>query len=118
ISDLHIKRPGELAYGKVDTAAALRRCVTELNRLEPRSQLVMMSGDLADTPNAEEYEHLKRLLAPLEIPFVAVPGNHDNRELMRAALPGAYAKQSGALNALHAVGPLDVVLLDSSVSGK
>ena len=87
ISDLHIKRPGELAYGQVDTAAALTRCVVALNRFRPRPQLVVISGDLADTPEAEEYEHLKRLLAPLEMPFVAVPGNHDNRELMRAALP-------------------------------
>src|SRR5690348_13688946 len=115
ISDLHIKPPGELAYGKVDTAAALRRCVTELNRLDPRPQLVVISGDLADTPNAQEYGHLKALLAPLEIPWVAVPGNHDNRALMRTALPAAYAQETGGLNSARAVGPLDIVLLDSSV---
>jgi 3',5'-cyclic AMP phosphodiesterase CpdA len=118
ISDLHIKRPGQLAYGHVDTAAALRQCVAELNRLNPRPQLVVISGDLADTPNAEEYAHVKALLAPLEIPFVSVPGNHDDRALMRAALPGAYAQPSGALNSVHAVGDIDAVLLDSSVPGK
>ena len=119
ISDLHIKRPCALAYGQVDTAAALTRCVAALNRFRPRPELVVISGDLADTPEAEEYEHLKRLLAPLEIDFAAVPGNHDSRELMRAALPeGGYAQPSGALNSLHAVGPLDLVLLDSSVAGK
>jgi len=31
---------------------------------------------------------------------------------------GSLTTQSGALNALHAVGPLDLVLLDSSVPGK
>jgi Icc protein len=119
ISDLHIKRPGALAYGKVDTAAALTRCVATLNTFRPRPELVVISGDLADTPVAEEYEHLKHLLAPLEIGFAAVPGNHDSREQMRAALPkGGYAQPSGALNSLHAVGPLDLVLLDSSVPGK
>ena len=79
ISDLHIKRPGALAYGRVDTAAALSRCVDELNRFSPRPDLVVISGDLADTPAKEEYDHLKTLLAPLEIPFVAIPGNHDDR---------------------------------------
>jgi 3',5'-cyclic AMP phosphodiesterase CpdA len=119
ISDLHIKRPGVLAYGQVDTAAALTRCVATLNAFRPRPELVVISGDLADTPVAEEYEHLNRLLAPLEIGFAAVPGNHDSRELMRAALPkGGYAQSSGALNSLHAIGPLDLVLLDSSVPGK
>ena len=119
ISDLHIKRPGVLAYGQVDTAAALTRCVATLNAFRPRPELVVISGDLADTPVAEEYEHLNRLLAPLEIGFAAVPGNHDSRELMRAALPkGGYAQSTGALNSLHPVGPLDLVLLDSSVPGK
>ena len=78
----------------------------------------MISGDLADTPVAEEYEHLKRLLAPLEIGFAAVPGNHDSRELMRTALSkspkGGYAQPGDALNSLHAVGSLDLILLDSS----
>jgi 3',5'-cyclic AMP phosphodiesterase CpdA len=119
ISDLHIKQPGALAYGHVDTAAALAQCVAALNRFRPRPELVVISGDLADTPAAEEYEHLKRLLAPLEIGFAAIPGNHDSRELMRAALPkGGYAEKSGALNSLRVVGPLDLVLLDSSVPGR
>jgi 3',5'-cyclic AMP phosphodiesterase CpdA len=118
ISDLHIKRPGELAYGQVDTAAALQRCVAELNRLNPRPQLVVISGDLADTPAAEEYDHLKSLLAPLEIPFVAVPGNHDDRRLMRAALSNGRYAHDGPLDSVHKAGAIDVVLLDSSVPKK
>jgi 3',5'-cyclic AMP phosphodiesterase CpdA len=118
ISDLHIKRPGELAYGHVDTAAALKRCVAELNRLNPRPQLVVISGDLADTPSAEEYEHLKSLLTPLEIPFVAIPGNHDDRQMMRAALPNGGYAHDGPLDSAHRAGELDLVLLDSSVPQK
>jgi 3',5'-cyclic AMP phosphodiesterase CpdA len=118
ISDLHIKPPGALAYGKVDTAAALTRCVAELNRLAPRPHLVVITGDLVDTPLQAEYDHLLPLLAPLQIPFAAIPGNHDDRTLMRAALPGQpYASSSGALNSAHQAGDLDIVLLDSSVPG-
>ncbi len=118
ISDLHIKQPGERAYRQVDTAAALTRCVKELNRLKPRPDLVVISGDLVDTPLPAEYDHLKTLLAPLEIAFAAIPGNHDSRELMRAALPGlGYAQPSGALNSLRKLGGIDIVLLDSTVPG-
>jgi len=118
MSDLHIKRPGALAYGKVDTAAALTACVNEINRFSPRPDLVVISGDLADTPAAEEYEHLKRLLAPLEIPVAAIPGNHDDRALMRTALPDlGYSQASGPLNSVRPVGDLDIVLIDSSVPG-
>ena len=118
ISDLHIKAPDTLAYGRVDTARALMRCVTTLNELSQRPDLVVISGDLADTPTPEEYAHLKRLLTPLKLPFVAIPGNHDSREMMRAAMPQAYASDSGPLNQCVEVGGLDLVLLDSNVPGK
>lgn len=116
ISDLHIKAPGELAYRRVDTGAALARCVDALNQFVPRPDLVVISGDLADTPTDQEYAHLKSLLAPLKIPYIAVPGNHDARDLFRAALPQQpYAKSVAALNLAVSVKDLDIVLLDSTV---
>ena len=99
ITDLHILPPGRLAYGRVDTAKALERCVAVLNEFRPAPDFVVISGDLADTPTSEEYDYLKRLLAPLKLPFAGIPGNHDSRELMRAAFPQAdYAIASGPLN--------------------
>ena len=82
---------------------------------------MVISGDLVDTPLEDEYDHLVGLLAPLAVRFVAIPGNHDDRGLMRAAFPDqAYAPTtdaSGALNMVHAVGEIDVVLIDSTVPG-
>src|SRR5450631_1675595 len=118
ISDLHIKSPGSLAYGRVDTAAALERCVAALNEFRPKPDVVVISGDLADTPTVEEYQHLRRLLAPLDLPFVGIPGNHDSREMMRAAFPQGYAFASGPLNQRLEIRGLDLLLLDSSVPGK
>ena len=84
----------------------------------PQPELVVISGDLVDTPTQEEYAHLQRLLAPLEIPLAAVPGNHDDRSLFRAAFPSQpYAQAKNALNFSLAVGPLDLVLINSSVPG-
>jgi 3',5'-cyclic-AMP phosphodiesterase len=119
ISDLHIKPPGALAYGRVDTAKALVRCVAALNEFNPQPDLVVISGDLADTPTPEEYEYLKRMLSQLKRPFVGIPGNHDSREMMRAAFPqSAYVFASGPLNQSIAVGGLDLLLLDSSIPGQ
>ena len=119
ISDLHIKPPGSLAYGRVDTAAALERCVAALNEFVPKPDFVVISGDLADIPTMEEYEYLKRLLAPLKLPFAGIPGNHDSRDMMRAAFPRfPYASSSGPLDQSIEIRGLDVVLLDSSVHGK
>jgi 3',5'-cyclic AMP phosphodiesterase CpdA len=119
ISDLHIRPRGVLAYGRVDTAAALERCVAALNAFSPKPDFVVISGDLADTPTTAEYDYLKCLLAPLKLPFAGIPGNHDSRDMMRAAFPLApYASASGPLNQRIEIGGLDLLLLDSSVHGK
>jgi 3',5'-cyclic-AMP phosphodiesterase len=118
ISDLHVKPMGVLAYRRVDTAAAFARCIKELNRFTPRPDLVVISGDLVDSPSKEAYDHFIRLLTPLELPFAAIPGNHDDRDLMRAALPQPYASLRGALHSVREVGGVDVVLVDSVTPGE
>lgn len=119
ISDLHIKRPGALAYGRVDTAKALERCVATLNEIVPAPDFVVLSGDLADTPAAEEYDYLQRLLLPLKLPFAAIPGNHDSRDMMRAVFSTShYSHSSGPLNQRIEVRGIDLLLLDSSVPGR
>ncbi len=119
ISDLHIKSPGALAYGRVDTAKALERCVAALNEFRPAPDFVVISGDLADTPTSEEYDYLKRLLAPLQ---AAVCRHSRQSQFARTdarAFPQAdYASASGPLNQRVEIGGLDLVLLDSSVPGK
>lgn len=119
ISDLHIKRPGEKAYNVVDTAAALERCVDQLNAMRPTPAIVVCSGDLVDGGSDEEYAHLKRILSALKLPLVSIPGNHDDRDAMRRAFPEqAYSGGGGALNSIVAAGDLDLILLDSLVAGQ
>jgi 3',5'-cyclic AMP phosphodiesterase CpdA len=87
ISDLHVKAPGRLSYRVVDCAAMLARCVAEILRLPQRPDLVVATGDLTDSGRAEEYAHLRELLAPLPMPVYLIPGNHDERGALRAAFP-------------------------------
>lgn len=83
ISDLHIKQDGKFAYGKVDTAGALARCIRRINTLEPRPDAVVITGDLVDSGGVGEYRTLRRLLDKLEIPYYLVVGNHDCRASLR-----------------------------------
>lgn len=120
ISDLHIKRPGALAYRRVDTGAYLARCIAALNALDPRPDAVIMTGDLVDQGDPEQYEHLKTLLAPLDIPYYLLVGNHDERVALRAAFPDRAELQGGGEFVQYAVdvGPLRVIALDSTVQGQ
>jgi 3',5'-cyclic AMP phosphodiesterase CpdA len=118
ISDLHITPPGTLAYGCVDTAAALLRSIDTLNLLPARPDLVVISGDIANSARSEEYEHARTLLGALQIPFAVIPGNHDRRTPMRKVFPDpAYGAADSALNSMRSVDQLDILLVDSTVPG-
>jgi 3',5'-cyclic AMP phosphodiesterase CpdA len=96
ISDLHIKTDGKKSYRVVDTAESLRRCVAQVNALKQRPDVVVFTGDLVDFGKPSEYEFLRRLLAPLAMPYYLLPGNHDERAALRAAFPDhAYLQQGG-----------------------
>ena len=115
ITDLHIKAPGQPAYGQVDTAALLAAAVAHLNRLDPRPELVVASGDLVDERTAEEYAHLRTILEPLEIPYALLPGNHDDRAVLREAFPDhPYLAEGGAyLHHARDLGPIRLICLDT-----
>jgi 3',5'-cyclic AMP phosphodiesterase CpdA len=69
-----------------EAAAALRRAVRAVLQLSPAPDAVLVSGDLAEHGSATEYRRVKELLAPLRAPVLALPGNHDDAEALRAAL--------------------------------
>lgn len=119
ISDTHIKLPGRLAYQRVDTAAMLAACVAAIEELDPRPDLILLTGDLVDFGSPEEYAFLGKILAPLRVPLVAIPGNHDEREAMRAAFAaGGYLPTTGFLQFAIDDYPLRIVGLDTLVPGQ
>jgi Icc protein len=118
LTDLHIREPGRLAYGRLDTAPYLERAVQSVLRLRQPPDAVVITGDLADFGRAAEYAHLARLLAPLAMPVYLMPGNHDDREQLRQAFPDhAYLGREGFVQYSVRVGALRLLALDTCVPG-
>jgi 3',5'-cyclic AMP phosphodiesterase CpdA len=122
ISDTHIKTDGRLAYGVVDTAAMLQQCVHHLMNVGPRPDVVLVTGDLVDFGKPAEYELLKRLLAPIDVPLFMLMGNHDERSALRQAFSGPGFEHLDAPGEFvqYAVdlGGLRLVALDTVVAGQ
>ena len=120
ITDTHVKAAGRLAYRRVDSAQKLRNCVAHLNALDPRPDIVLLTGDLVDLGRPEEYELLREILAPLAMPLYAIPGNHDERGALRRAFADQkYLPQDGEF--LHYTlddYPLRLIGLDTVVPGE
>ncbi|WP_018915155.1 phosphodiesterase [Thiomonas sp. FB-6] len=114
ISDLHIKRKGALAYQRVDTAEALRRCLRAIARLRPAPDAVVVTGDLVDLADAQEYAHLRELLAELSLPCYLLVGNHDHREALRQAFPDhPWLGREGFVQYAVDLGPCRLLALDT-----
>lgn len=120
ISDLHIKEPGALAYRVVDTTAYLRRCVADILARKQQPDLVVVTGDLVDSGRADAYAHLRLMLSPLSMPYYLLPGNHDDRDVLRASFPDhAYLRQmNGYVQYVIDAAPLRVIALDTVIAGQ
>lgn len=122
LSDTHVTAPGRLAYGRVDTHAALRRAVAHINSVQGRIgriDAVVVTGDLTDLGSDEEYRAFRALTGPLEPPMYVLPGNHDRRDALRRAFADApyLPDGDGALDYAAAIGALRVIALDTTVPG-
>lgn len=119
LSDTHIREPGQLAYQRVDTAAFLSVAIRTLMAQNPLPDVVVMTGDLVDFATPAEYQHLAELIRPLTMPVYLVPGNHDERDALRAAFPDhRYLPPQGFLQYAIDAGPVRLVALDTLVPGK
>jgi 3',5'-cyclic-AMP phosphodiesterase len=87
LSDLHLRAPGSLAYGRVDTNVFFNQAIDDLIALRPAPDAYLLSGDLTDTGRADEYAVLATGIARLGKPVYLMPGNHDERAGLRAAFP-------------------------------
>ena len=119
ISDMHIKPPGELLYKRIDTAGFLERAVAHVKVLDPQPDIVLATGDLVDGGKVDEYQLLRRLLAPLDRPVYLIPGNHDARDPLREVFPDhAYLPRTGFLQYTIEGWPVRLIALDTLTPGK
>lgn len=112
LSDMHLLAdPAGTALG-CPVREALCSVIEAARRDAPDA--VLLTGDLSQDGTPASYAALGALLAPLGAPSYALPGNHDDKEAMRAALAEAPFQPACAF----AAGGWRVLLLDSAVPGE
>jgi 3',5'-cyclic AMP phosphodiesterase CpdA len=122
ISDPHIVAKGKLAYGQVDTCLALTQCVTQINKILPEIgpvDMIIVTGDLTDFGTSDEYSLFRELIEELNIPYRAIPGNHDDKSVMQKCFADAdWMPKTGPINWQIDFEDLKVIGLDTSIIGK
>ncbi len=111
LSDLH------LVAGEGEPDRRLERAVGVAARLRPRPEAVLLSGDVADEPTAGAYERAHRIVSALGLPVHAIPGNHDDRDLLARRFGGRESASGEPVHVLAYVGGLRLVGCDTTVPG-
>ncbi len=118
ISDTHILAKSSDQAEGASRAENLGRCIADIN--QQGVDVVVHTGDSVHHGLAEEYAHLREILADLDAPLFLVPGNRDRHDVLRAALGHlSFLPENGTF--LHYVVedlPIRLVALDSVVAGE
>jgi 3',5'-cyclic AMP phosphodiesterase CpdA len=109
LTDLHLCRAD--AAGEERVRAAIDAVVA----LDPAPDAVLVTGDLTDTGEREDAERAAELLGALAVPVHVIPGNHDDRDALRAAFG---ADGSGLFRQAIVVGDLRILACDTLVPGR
>ncbi|WP_067487194.1 phosphodiesterase [Actinomadura hibisca] len=125
LSDIHLAagRDGVVDDGS-GPVRALRAAVSSLLSLPARPDAVVLTGDLTDGGLVGEYERLHALLSPLPMAVYPMPGNHDDRDVLRAvfkdhpAVAGSGGAPQAPVQYAVEVGDARLVCCDTTVLGE
>jgi len=119
LTDLHVRPPGQLSNGRVDTNRLTEQAFRAVAALDPCPDAVLITGDLTECGLAEEYAVLAELLRILPMTAFVIPGNHDRRDVLRHALGHLPCVTRDRQFVQYAVDEFAVrlVMLDSTVPG-
>ena len=112
ISDCHLSAKREQAYRGINPYRCLRALIPKVKALKPG--LLLATGDLSEDGSRLSYQALKEIFRPLGVPVLALPGNHDDPELLSEVFPGSPVNTIGV--STH--GAWKIIRLNSCLPGK
>lgn len=118
LSDFHYRPEGVRLFGYVDVHAATVAAVDWVNRHQPTIDAVIVTGDLVNDGDADDYTALADVLSALRAPCAVITGNHDVRGPLADAFPVPDAGVDGKYCWAREFGAVRIVGLDTLVEGQ
>lgn len=120
LSDMHMRADGMVLKKRVDSHAALDQALDAIRDMPVMPDVLLATGDVVQRANERDYCLLRNRLDSLGIPVYVIPGNHDDRDMMRGCFADlGYLPTDGKfLNYTVEDHPVRLVALDSLRDGK
>jgi Icc protein len=109
LSDSHLSADREADYRGLNADRNLLKLLPAMRAWDP--DLVLLTGDISEDASEASYARAAVMLGTIGAPLLALPGNHDDPEVMKNHFPqgswqGSFVRE---------VGPWLLVLMDSTV---
>lgn len=115
MSDPHFVAKGEVLGH--DPRARLAAAIAHVNSHHRDAACCVISGDMVNRGTEADYLGLQALLAGLCMPVCPMVGNHDDRALLRAALPVPDSAMGAFVQYERDAGDTRLILLDTQNTG-
>lgn len=113
LSDTHLFGDSFARLMGVNTYDTLAKVIDFSQSQNERPDYVLLTGDLSQDESLQSYNRLSAAVKKYECPVLYLPGNHDNKVLMREAffVPGSAILKSDS----QIIGSWQIIMLDSKV---
>ena len=108
ISDCHVSSDPDTAYRGLNAGRSLKSLLPAIRLFQP--DLVLLTGDVSEDASPVSYARVAALIGSIGAPVLALPGNHDDPEVMKKYFPDG--PWNGPL--FRAAKSWQLVLLDST----
>ncbi len=91
LSDTHIIDIKQKNLYGIEPSYRMRKALASIEKYHKDASMVVITGDLVDTPSKEAYTVFYDIVKDFPIPVYAIVGNHDSRELFLKYFPKLQA---------------------------
>ena len=113
LTDLHLTSATDGRSWRADVWTNLRRALEHVRREVGSIDLLVLTGDLANQRRPETYARLREAVGDWIDRLRVLPGNHDNREMVRAAFGDRLIPESATLNFVEELGSFRLIGVDT-----
>ncbi|OKH88247.1 phosphodiesterase [Thalassospira sp. TSL5-1] len=120
LSDCHFIDPAPAgnAASSPTPQQTLQRIIADICQWHSDAEMCIISGDLTHDGTPIQYDLFARTISDLPMPVHVIPGNHDARAPLLAALPTTRQDKNGFINHALTHNGIRFVLLDTLIAGE
>jgi len=118
LTDFHIFSDSKKKFFGIPTYETLKDIKVKILDLDIKFDHIIITGDLTSDETIESYKNVKKILGEEISNCKIIPGNHDDRDLIRKIFPDCVEGNDGPINFSISTGSWQLFGIDTHVPGE